>query len=246
MPSIYISSSDARFPRYRSSEGHTEWMHSLADEMEPMLLASGIQFERDVADMRTVFSAGTSDDRHYDLHLALHAHSAEPEPQNLPRSVVAFYFPGSSDGLRAAALFQKNLTPIYRPSGSVRTEPSNRICGRHRFYAPTILSELDFYNQAGDSDWIMKNIKSVARALVLALTAYFDIPFFASSVPQFGRVTLPFGALSVHTKPSYHAPVVAGLYDGSTVTVLNEYEGWSLISFGTSVGYAKAAYIVKE
>ena len=51
------------------------------------------------------------------------------------------------------------------------------------------------------------------------------------------------GVLDVYARPSYDAALVAQLYDGAQVTVVNEYYGWYLIRFGDQVGYADARFL---
>ena len=49
--------------------------------------------------------------------------------------------------------------------------------------------------------------------------------------------------LDVYARPSYDSALVAQLYDGARVTVVNEYYGWYLIRFGDQVGYADARFL---
>lgn len=246
MPIIYLSPSTQQFNEYINTGTEEEWMNRLADEMEPMLLASGIQFNRNTPDMTAASSIRASNEGNYDLHLALHSNAAGEHNEGKYRGILAFYFPGSPDGLRAAELFVEDLKPIYPLPDQVRAEPTTTIGEVRRVHAPSVLLELGFHDNEKDADWIIKNITPMAEALVLALTEYFGIPFFASSNPRVGQVKIPFGALSVHTKPSFDAPMVAKLYNGATVTVLNQYDGWDLISFGDSVGYVASGYITEE
>ena len=83
----------------------------------------------------------------------------------------------------------------------------------------------------------------MAENLVLSLTEFFGIPFFRSSNPLPGVVQVEQGALNVHERPAYDAPVIARLYNGTQVTVLNEYYGWYLIQMGDLPGYAAANFI---
>ena len=37
--------------------------------------------------------------------------------------------------------------------------------------------------------------------------------------------------------------MIAKAYDGASVTVLNDYQGWYLVQFGDVVGYANSDFI---
>ena len=63
----------------------------------------------------------------------------------------------------------------------------------------------------------------MAESLVLSLTEYFGLPFFPASTPQPGEVRVDLGVLDVYARPSYDSALVAQLYDGARVTVVNEY-----------------------
>ncbi len=52
MPIIYLSPSTQEYNEYVNGLGNEEeWMNRLADAMEPMLFASGIQYTRNTPDM---------------------------------------------------------------------------------------------------------------------------------------------------------------------------------------------------
>ena len=48
---------------------------------------------------------------------------------------------------------------------------------------------------------------------------------------------------NVYAQPGSGTNIVARLYDGAEVVVLNEYNGWYLIQFGDQVGYAAEEFI---
>ena len=69
------------------------------------------------------------------------------------------------------------------------------------------------------------------------------IPFFPASSPRTGVVETGGGPLNVRVRPDPDSPVIARLYDGARVTVVNAWEGWDLVRFGEEAGYAAAAFI---
>lgn len=219
-------------------------MNRLADAMEPILTASGIQFVRNTPDMTAASSIRQSNQGNYDLHLALHSNASGEGHEGTQRGIIAFYYPGSYWGMMAAEFLSDSLKAIYPLPNLVRIEPTTTIGEVRRVRAPAVLLELGFHDNKADADWIVTHIHEMAEAIVLGLTEYFGIPFFLASRPQPGEVHIDTGSLRVRERPDPSAPVIANLYDGTAVTVLNEYDGWYLIQFGDTMGYVDGRFLV--
>ena len=246
MPIIYLSPSTQEYNPYVNTGTEELWMNRLADAMAPLLTASGIQYERNTPDMTAASSIRASNAGNFDFHLALHSNAAGEGKEGTQRGIIAFYFPGSANGLRAAHLFVHGLKEIYPLPNLVRAEPTVTIGEVWRTRAPSVLLELGFHDNPDDAQWIITHIDEMARSLVLSLTEYFGIPFFAASDPRPGVVQLTSGSLNVRSRPGIEAPAIARLYDGAQVTVLNQAGEWFLIQFGDTVGYASVDYIALE
>lgn len=243
MPIIYLSPSTQEYNSYYNGGTEEEWMNRLADAMEPILEASGIQYVRNTPAMTAYTSIRASNAGNYDFHLALHSNASGAGQEGSQRGIIAFYYPGSADGQWAAQLIADGLKEIYPLPDLVKTEPTTSIGEVRRVSAPAVLLELGYHDNPQDADWIVQNLEPVAESIVRSLTKYFGIPFFASSTPTHGVVQVNWGYLNIRSKPDTNAPVVARAYDGADVTVLNSYDGWYLIRFGDVVGYASANFI---
>ena len=243
MPTIYLSPSTQEFNEYITGGSEEYWMNLLADAMEPILTSSGIRYIRNTPDMTAASSILASNAGNYDLHLALHSNASGEGQAGQNRGILAFYYPGSAQGLRAAQLLVDGLKAIYPLPNLVRTEPTTTLGEIRRVRAPSVLLELGYHDNYEDAVWITSHIDAMAENLVLSLTEFFGIPFFRSSNPLPGVVQVEQGALNVHERPAYDAPVIARLYNGTQVTVLNEYYGWYLIQMGDLPGYAAANFI---
>lgn len=243
MPVIYLSPSTQEFNEYITGGSEEYWMNLLADAMEPILTSSGIRYIRNTPDMTAASSILASNAGNYDLHLALHSNASGEGQAGQNRGILAFYYPGSAQGLRAAQLLVDGLKAIYPLPNLVRTEPTTTLGEIRRVRAPSVLLELGYHDNYEDAVWITSHIDAMAENLVLSLTEFFGIPFFRSSNPLPGVVQVEQGALNVHERPAYDAPVIARLYNGTQVTVLNEYYGWYLIQVGDLPGYAAANFI---
>lgn len=247
MPIIYLSPSTQEYNEYVNGLGNEEeWMNRLADAMEPMLFASGIQYTRNTPDMTAASSIRASNAGNYNLHLALHTNASGEDQAGQNQGIIAFYFPGSARGMRAAQFLADGLKAIYPLPNLVRTEPTTTIGEVRRVRAPAVLLELGFHDNPDDAQWIVTHIDAMAESIVLSLTEYFGIPFFPDSYPLPGEVRAELGALDVYSRPDFDTPPIAQLYDGAQVTVINEYYGWYLIQFGDQVGYVAADFVAVE
>lgn len=243
MPIIYLSPSTQEFNEYITGGSEEYWMNLLADAMEPILTSSGIRYSRNTPDMTAASSILASNAGNYDLHLALHSNASGEGQAGQNRGILAFYYPGSPQGLRAAQLLVDGLKAIYPLPNLVRTVPTTTLGEVRRVRAPAVLLELGYHDNYEDAVWITSHIDAMAENLVLSLTEFFGIPFFSASNPLPGVVQVEQGALNVHERPAYDAPIIARLYNGTQVTVLNEYYGWYLIQMGDLPGYAAANFI---
>ena len=243
MPIIYLSPSTQEYNPYVNTGTEESWMNRLADAMEPILDASGIRYDRNTPDMTAASSIAASNAGAYDLHLALHSNASAPGSAGSQRGIIAFYYPGSYWGMRAAQILADGLKAIYPLPNLVRAEPSTSIGEVRRTRAPAVLMELGFHDNAQDAAWIVSSIRPMAENLVLSLTEYFGIPFFASSSPRAAEADTDGGPLNVRVRPDPGAPVIAQLYDGAQVTVVNQWNEWALVRFGAEVGYAAARFL---
>ena len=243
MPVIYLSPSTQENNLYVSGGSEEEWMNRLADAMVPYLDASGIQYVRNTPDMTAASSIRASNAGNYDLHLALHSNAANPSRYGQVRGIIVFYYPGSTNGKRAAEIVADNLKAIYPLHNRVRTEATTAIGEVRQPRAPSVFLELGYHDNTDDAAWIKGNLDEIARNLVLSLTEYFGIPFLYPNTSRQGVVDVSWGYLNIRQRPSTSAPVIAKAYDGARLTILNQWQGWYLVRFDGTEGYASSEFI---
>ncbi len=243
MPVIYLSPSTQENNLYVSGGSEEEWMNRLADAMVPYLDASGIQYVRNTPDMTAASSIRASNAGNYDLHLALHSNAANPSRYGQVRGIIVFYYPGSANGKRAAEIVADNLKAIYPLPNRVRTEATTAIGEVRQPRAPSVFLELGYHDNTDDAAWIKGNLDEIARNLVLSLTEYFGIPFLYPNTSRQGVVDVSWGYLNIRQRPSTSAPVIAKAYDGARLTILNQWQGWYLVRFDGTEGYASSEFI---
>lgn len=246
MPTIYLSPSTQEYNLYYDGNGSEEYyMNLIADAMEPYLVSSGIEFVRNTPEMTAASSIRASNAGNYDVHLALHSNAAPENLSGRMTGIDVYYAPNSERGRRLADIFAANLKGLYYDPAKVQTRQTTSIGEVARTRAPAILLELGYHDNPTDAAWIRGNLDAIARNLVYSLTEYFGIPFIEPEEAQRGIVDISSGSLNIRSAPSLSAPIVAHAYDGDSIDILGEWDGWYVVRYHDLEGYARSEYITK-
>lgn len=244
MPIIYLSPSTQEWNAYVTGSGSEEYnMNLLADAMTPYLLSNGIQFTRNTPDMTAASSIRQANSGYYDFYLALHSNASGEGRYGENRGIIAFYYPGSSEGQRAAEIFAENLRKIYPLPNKVRTQSTTTLGEVRLPRFPAVLIEIGYHDNYADASWVESNMDAIAQNLVLSLTEFFGLPFIWPMEVRYGTVTVGYGTLNLRSYPSDTGTVLANIPAGATVAVYGEWQGWYVVHYGIYVGYAASAYI---
>jgi len=244
MPIIYLSPSTQEWNAYVTGSGSEEYnMNLLADALEPYLLSNGIRWRRNSPDMTAGSSIRQANQDYYDFYLALHSNGAPEGRYGQERGIIAFYYPGSAQGQRAAELIAEALRQIYPLPDRVTTQPTTSLGEVRQSKAPAVLVEIGYHDNYEDARWVEDHMNAIARQLARALTEYFGLPFIEPMEPEEGVVEVAYGTLNLRSSPSPTGTVIANLPNGAPVTVYGEWQGWYVVHYRNYVGYAAEAYI---
>ena len=245
MPKIFLSPSTQEYTQYITGAGSGEYfMNLLADAMEPLLLANGIQYVRNDPQGTVSTSIQQSNAGSYDFHLALHSNASGPGSEGRNRGIIAFYYPDSVNGQRAAELFASALRELYPMPAQVTTRSTTTLAEVRRTKAPSVLLEIGYHDNAADAQWIAEHINLIAQTLVKAMTEYFGLPYVYPGPSQQGlAVTDSGGPVNLRAYPSAEGQVLTQIPSGATVTVFGPYQGGYVVLYNDTIGYANSAFI---
>ena len=219
-------------------------MNRIADAMEPYLRANTIRFTRNTPEMTAASSIAQAARGSYDFYLALHSNaSGDGSSEGRVRGIIAFYYPTSTNGKRAANIFVENLKEIYPLPALVKVRATTALGEVRQPKMPAVLLEIGYHDNTADALWIQENVQNIAENLSRSMTEYFALPFIYPMTPRTGTVVTEESALNVRAYPSMSGQVVGSVPREAQLTVYGQYDGWYSIGYGNLAGYARSDYI---
>lgn len=245
MPNIYLSPSTQEYNPYITGSGSEEyWMNRIADAMEPYLRANTIRFTRNTPEMTAASSIAQAARGSYDFYLALHSNaSGDGSSEGRQRGIIAFYYPTSTNGRRAADIFVTNLKEIYPLPQLVTARATTALGEVRQPKMPSVLLEIGYHDNTADARWIEENVQPIAENLSRSLTEYFALPFIYPTTPRTGTVITEESALNVRAYPSMSGQVVGSVPREAQLTVYGRYDGWYSMAYGGLAGYVRSDYV---
>ena len=245
MPNIYLSPSTQEYNPYITGSGSEEyWMNRIADAMEPYLRANTIRFTRNTPEMTAASSIAQAARGSYDFYLALHSNaSGDGSSEGRQRGIIAFYYPTSTNGRRAADIFVTNLKEIYPLPQLVTARATTALGEVRQPKMPSVLLEIGYHDNTADARWIEENVQPIAENLSRSMTEYFALPFLYPTTPRTGTVITEESALNVRSYPSMSGQVVGSVPREAQLTVYGQYDSWYSMAYGNLAGYVRSEYV---
>lgn len=177
MPKIYLSPSLQEFNPYVDGGNEEYYMNLIADEVEPYLRASGIDFERNSPEMTLTQAIAESNRGNYDLHLAIHSNASPASSAGRNTGADIYYYPTSQNGRRLAETIRENYRDIYREPDNIDLIPTTALAEIRRTKAPSVLIEVAYHDNPVEAQWIRDNLEVIGRNLAKSVTEYLGVPF---------------------------------------------------------------------
>ena len=243
MASLFLSPSTQDFNPYVTTGNEEYWMNLLADELIPYLEASGINVTRNDPGGTVGDSVRASNAGDYDFHLALHSNASPAAAAGQNRGVDIYYYTGSARGLRMANIIVDNIRPVYPLPDKVRALATSSLYELRRTRIPAVLGEFGYHDNLADAQWIENNLTAIARALALSVTEYFGLPYLTPGPVRRAVVETISGLLNLRGAPSSTGQILTSIPGGTTVEVLNAYNGWYVARYQGILGYVLGEYL---
>jgi N-acetylmuramoyl-L-alanine amidase len=243
LPKVFLSPSTQEWNQYVNGGTEEQYMNLLADAMEPLLTATGIDYVRNDPARNVLGAIEDSNNGNYDVHLALHTNAAGGDYAGKIQGVDIYYSPYSDLSKKLAEITVDNMKGVYPNPDKVRTLPTTSLAEVNRTKAVTILAELGYHDNPEDAAWIKANIPNMAKALTKSLAQYFGIPYIEGGASRKGVIVTDGSNLNVRRSPSTDAQILAVLPNRLNVTILGESGNWYLIRNGDTTGYVSKDFV---
>jgi len=175
MPKVFLSPSVQEFNNFVNGGTEEQYMNLIADAIEPYLIASGIDFERNNPNESLTAAIRKSNDSGADLHVAIHSNAS---PENLSgqlRGTDIYYNTNSYYGEEMADILEDRFEEITPTT--VQTLPTNTLAELRRTTAPAVLIETAYHDNNDDAQWIKDNVDLIGRTIAESIAEYFGVPF---------------------------------------------------------------------
>lgn len=243
MPTLYLSPSTQEYHPYIGGGNEEYYMNLVADAMVPYLHSSGIRFVRSNPSMNTAESIKQSNQGTFDVHVALHSNAASEDEAGMRQGCIVHYHPANEHSKRLAEITAENLKRIYPYEWMVKSIPTTSLDEIVKTKAPAVYIKCAYHDHEEDAAWIRQNISELAENVTLSLTDYFEIPLISPQPIRKGMVTVNSGWLNIRSRPDYTAPVIAKAWSRKPIWVYGEWQGWLIVNYHGTIGYADAQYI---
>lgn len=179
MPKIFLSPSVQEYNEYLTGGSEEYYMNLIADEIEPYLEASGIEFSRNDTSRPVSQAIADSNAGNYDLHLSIHSNASPESMKGQLLGVDIYYSPVSYLGKMFADMLAENYKKIYPDPDKVKIVPTTSLGEIRRTTAPAVLIETAYHDNPEDEQWIKENIDLIAETLAMTVAEFFNLPFVA-------------------------------------------------------------------
>ena len=244
MPKVFLSPSTQEWNPYIDGGNEEQYMNLIADRMEPYLRSSGITYVRNDPDRNVAGAIADSNAGDFDVHLAIHSNAARESMAGMLRGIDVYYSPYDKYSETLAVIIANNFMSIYPLPDKCSAKPTTTLGEVTQTKAPAVLCEIGYHDNREDADWIRNNLTAIAVSLTQSLCDYFGIPLIEAGPVFRGTVVTDGSNLNLRQFPSTQGAVIGSIPNGSVLTVYSRSNGWDVVSYRGTVGYASSEFIV--
>lgn len=166
---VYLSPSSQTENRGAGSYGtEADRMQELSNKVKAKLIAKGNIVYGSTNSLNLDQRIADSNNSGANLHIALHSNASS---DGSARGPEIFYLAGSDKGKRLASCILAEIAalPGCAPSRGIKTETKKEV---QQVKATAVLIEVAFHDNAEDAAWIVRNMDSIAEAIVTGIGEY--------------------------------------------------------------------------
>ena len=177
MPRIYLNPSLQTYNLFVNGGTEEEYVNLVADAMEPYLLASGIEFTRNLPEVTISQLIHEANEGAYDLFFSIHTATAPPFRAGLLQGVNVLYYSQNPYGRELAGHIAENLEKVYPIAERVRAISGATMRELIQTRAPAVFVELGYNDNFEDAQWMKDSVGGIGRELARSIIAYFGMEF---------------------------------------------------------------------
>lgn len=212
------------------NEGNLEYYIKLiANELQECLNANGISYNiptDNSQNMQTV-----------NLYFNIR------ETQNLENSMPILniiFGAGNPESARLANIIETNLNDLYSEEADINAVSDQSSANIMNSQNTSVTLDFEYNGDTDTASWLMSNIETMAKSLVLSLCEYFGIPFIGCDSYFTGIAN---SNATIFDKPSLNAPVIGNTLENSKVKINSQWEDWYIIGENGKLGYIQTKFI---
>ena len=238
MPSIYLSPSAQEGTYYVTGQTEEQMMNRLADAVEADLVRAGVTYRRNSPEMSVNQIIRDSNQHPTDLHVALHSNAAPEGQYGRYRGIIAYYYPGSVEGKRAAEIMAENFRRIYPDPNLVRIKETRSLGELRYTKEPAVFLEIGYHDNTQDARWVAENIETIAETVTDGILQYLDDTEGRTAI-----VRTAGGTLNLRSLPSMEGKIIGSIPNGAVITATSRAGDWYRTQYLGEAGWVNVHYL---
>ncbi|HUV84285.1 MAG TPA: N-acetylmuramoyl-L-alanine amidase [Methanosarcinales archaeon] len=151
-------------------------MHLIADEVVPLLKEQGIEVFRGRKEQTLTEMVAESNDLKVDCHIAIHSNAMGTAEQGKARGCEVWIYQNSLNGRKLAEPIYKQIEALT-PTADRGIKETTSLYEVKSTKAPACIVEVAFHDNMLDAEWILSNIKPIAKGIAMGGCEFLGVAF---------------------------------------------------------------------